>query len=161
MPRCGILRRRRPLADPVRIVSSRAMRRASEAFAEFHRSESRKSTRLRGSTHGGRPILRPILWGPSRTRRWCGRPMVCSRTSSTIGAPARRLEPEMIRVPTLLILAEWDQDTPLYMAQEIFAKRVHAPYKRHVLIGEGTHAVAREKNRMHLINQVQSFLDEQ
>ena len=69
-------------------------------------------------------------------------------------------EPEKIRVPTLLILAEWDQDTPLFMAQEVFARLTNAPYKRHVVIGEGTHAVALEKNRMHLINQVQSFLDE-
>jgi hypothetical protein len=29
-----------------------------------------------------------------------------------------------------------------------------------VAIGEGTHTVALEKGRMHLINQVQSFLDE-
>src|SRR5262249_21520476 len=77
------------------------------------------------------------------------------------GAGKATWEPEMIRVPTLLILAEWDQDTPLYMAQEVFAKLINAPYKRHVVIGEGTHAVALEKNRMHLINQVQSFLDEQ
>jgi pimeloyl-ACP methyl ester carboxylesterase len=70
-------------------------------------------------------------------------------------------QPEKIRVPTLLILAEWDQDTPLYMAQEVFAKLVNAPYKRHVVIGEGTHTVALEKSRMHLINQIQSFLDEQ
>ena len=69
-------------------------------------------------------------------------------------------EPEKIRVPTLLILGEWDQDTPLYMAQEVFSKLVNAPYKRHVVIGEGTHAVLVEKNRMHLINQVQNFLDE-
>ena len=77
------------------------------------------------------------------------------------GAGKATWEPEMIRVPTLLILAEWDQDTPLYMAQEVFAKLVNTPYKRHVVIGEGTHTVALEKNRMHLINQVQSFLDEQ
>jgi pimeloyl-ACP methyl ester carboxylesterase len=76
------------------------------------------------------------------------------------GAGKPTWEPEKIRVPTLLILAEWDQDTPLYMAQEVFAKLTNAPYKRHVVIGEGTHAVALEKNRMHLINQVQSFLDE-
>jgi pimeloyl-ACP methyl ester carboxylesterase len=68
--------------------------------------------------------------------------------------------PEEIRVPTLLILAEWDQDVPLYMAQEVFSKLVNASYKRHVVIGEGTHTVALEKNRMHLINQIQSFLDE-
>ena len=76
------------------------------------------------------------------------------------GAGKATWEPEMIRVPTLLILAEWDQDTPLYMAQEVFAKLINAPYKRHVVIGEGTHTVALEKSRMHLINQVRSFLDE-
>jgi pimeloyl-ACP methyl ester carboxylesterase len=76
------------------------------------------------------------------------------------GAGKSTWEPEKIRVPTLLILAEWDQDTPLYMAQEVFGKLVNTPYKRHVIIGEGTHTVALEKNRMYLINQVQSFLDE-
>jgi pimeloyl-ACP methyl ester carboxylesterase len=76
------------------------------------------------------------------------------------GAGKATWEPEKIRVPTLVILAEWDQDTPLYMAQEVFAKLVNTPYKRHVVIGEGTHAVALEKNRMQLINQVQGFLDE-
>ncbi len=69
-------------------------------------------------------------------------------------------DPEKIHVPTLLILAEWDQDAPLYMAQEVFSKLVNTPLKRQVVIGEGTHTVALEKNRMQLINQVQSFLDE-
>jgi pimeloyl-ACP methyl ester carboxylesterase len=76
------------------------------------------------------------------------------------GAGKSTWEPEKIRVPTMLILAEWDQDTPLYMAQEVFAKLVNTPYKCHVVIGEGTHTVAIEKNRMHLINQIQNFLDE-
>jgi pimeloyl-ACP methyl ester carboxylesterase len=76
------------------------------------------------------------------------------------GAGKATWEPEKIRVPTFVILAEWDQDTPLYMAQEVFARLVNAPYKRYVVIGEGTHAVALEKNRMHLMNQVQGFLDE-
>jgi pimeloyl-ACP methyl ester carboxylesterase len=69
-------------------------------------------------------------------------------------------DPANIRVPTMLILAEWDQDTPLYMAQEVFAKMTNAPSKRHVVLGEGTHAIALEKNRMQLINQVQLFLEE-
>lgn len=76
------------------------------------------------------------------------------------GAGKATWEPEKIRVPTLLILAEWDQDTPLYMAQEVFARLVNTPYKRHVILGEGTHAVALEKNRTDLMHQVQSFLDE-
>src|SRR5437016_3309766 len=39
-------------------------------------------------------------------------------------------EPETIRVPTLLLVGEWDQDTPPYMAQALFPKLVNAPYKQ-------------------------------
>ena len=46
------------------------------------------------------------------------------------------------------------------MAQEVFAQLINTPDKRYVVIGEGTHTVALEKNRMQLITQVQSFLDE-
>ena len=69
-------------------------------------------------------------------------------------------DPANIRVPTILIIAEWDQDTPLYMAQELFGKLVNTPYKRHVILGEGTHAIVLEKNRTELFSQVQYFLDE-
>ena len=69
-------------------------------------------------------------------------------------------DPAAIRVPTLLVLAEWDQDTPPYMAQEVFAKLSNAPDRRLVLIGEGTHAIALEKHRMKLINTVQAFIEE-
>lgn len=68
--------------------------------------------------------------------------------------------PSDIRVPTLLIVAEWDQDTPLFMAQEVFSRLVNTPYKREVVLGEGTHAIVLEKNRMDLIKEVQRFLDE-
>ena len=69
-------------------------------------------------------------------------------------------DPAQIRVPTLMILAEWDQDTPLYMAQEIFPRLTNAPYRRLEILSEGTHAIVLEKNRMHLIRQVQNFLEE-
>jgi pimeloyl-ACP methyl ester carboxylesterase len=69
-------------------------------------------------------------------------------------------DPEKIHVPTLVIVAEWDQDAPLYMAQNVFEKLINTPSKRYVVIGEGTHTVALEKNRMQLINEVQRFLDE-
>lgn len=65
-----------------------------------------------------------------------------------------------IRVPTLLIKAEWDQDTPAYMAQALFPLLKNAPLKRYVEIGEGTHTVIMEKNRMQLFREVQLFLDE-
>lgn len=69
-------------------------------------------------------------------------------------------DPAQIRVPTLLIHAEWDADTPAYMSQALFAKLTSVPTKRYVVIGEGTHTVLMEKNRMQLFREVQLFLDE-
>lgn len=65
-----------------------------------------------------------------------------------------------IRVPTLIVHAEWDQDTPSYMARTLFGLLKNAPVKRLVEIGEGTHTVIMEKNRMQLFREVQLFLDE-
>jgi len=69
-------------------------------------------------------------------------------------------DPAQVRVPTFLILAEWDADTPPFMAQEVFSRLVNAPHRRLVILPEGTHAIALEKNRMVLIDQVQQFLEE-
>ena len=69
-------------------------------------------------------------------------------------------DPVQIRVPTLLIKAEWDQDTPAYMAQTLFTLLTSAPSKRYVEIGEGTHSVIMEKHRLQLFREVQLFLDE-
>jgi pimeloyl-ACP methyl ester carboxylesterase len=69
-------------------------------------------------------------------------------------------DPTKITVPTLLVVAEWDRDTPLYMAQALFPLLTNAPYKRMAVIGEGTHTVMLEKNRMELFNIVQQFLEE-
>ena len=69
-------------------------------------------------------------------------------------------DPADIRVPTFLAHAEWDADLPSYMLYAYFAKLTNAPYKRYVEIGEGTHTVIMEKNRMQLFQAVQQFLDE-
>lgn len=69
-------------------------------------------------------------------------------------------DPAQIQVPTLLIVAEWDRDTPIYMATDLFPRLTHAPDKRLVVLGEGTHAIVLEKNRMKLIEAVQDFLEE-
>ena len=69
-------------------------------------------------------------------------------------------DPAKITVPTLLVVAEWDADTPPYMAQEVFANLKNTPAKRMVMIGEGTHGVVMEKNRMQLFREVQLFLEE-
>ncbi len=68
-------------------------------------------------------------------------------------------DPADIRVPTFLAHAEWDADTPSGMLYAYFARLIHAPYKRYVEIGEGTHHVMMEKNRMQLFQEVQQFLD--
>ncbi|GJE14564.1 alpha/beta hydrolase [Methylobacterium longum] len=69
-------------------------------------------------------------------------------------------DPGEIRVPVLIIHAEWDADLPSYQAQEYFTKLTHAPYKRFVELGEGTHTVVMEKNRMQFLHEVGAFLTE-
>ena len=69
-------------------------------------------------------------------------------------------DPAGIRVPTFLAHAEWDADLPSYMLHAYIAKLTNVPYKRYVEIGEGTHTVLMEKNRMQLFQTVQQFLDE-
>jgi pimeloyl-ACP methyl ester carboxylesterase len=69
-------------------------------------------------------------------------------------------DPAKITVPTLLVLAEWDNDTPPYMAQALFPLLVNAPGKRLVMLAQGTHTIVMEKNRMRLFEAIQGFLDE-
>jgi len=92
----------------------------------------------------------PVVRAPNGTiqdsREWAaGRPLY---------------DPAAIRVPTFLAHAEWDADTPNYMLYAYFDRLTNTPYKRYVQIGEGTHFIMMEKNRMQLFNAVQQFLDE-
>ncbi|HSH89189.1 MAG TPA: alpha/beta fold hydrolase [Ramlibacter sp.] len=68
-------------------------------------------------------------------------------------------EPANIRAPILLVKAEWDADAPSAMAQALFPRLLNARYKQYLEIGEGTHSVLLEKNRMLLFRAVQEFLD--
>jgi len=76
------------------------------------------------------------------------------------GAGKPYYDPSQIKAPTLLILAEWDRDTPPYMAQTLFPLLVNSPGKRFVMLAEGTHTIVMERNRMKLFQAVQAFLDE-
>lgn len=67
--------------------------------------------------------------------------------------------PEKIRVPTLLLVGEWDVDTPMYMAQELFTRLKAAPYKRLEMLARGTHSMALELNRVDLYRRVSRFID--
>ena len=76
------------------------------------------------------------------------------------GAGKPYYDPAKIAVPTLLVLGEWDRDTPAYMAQTLFPLLVNAPGKRMVTLAEGTHTIIMERNRMDLFRAVQAFFDE-
>ncbi|RED36526.1 alpha/beta hydrolase [Paenibacillus sp. VMFN-D1] len=69
-------------------------------------------------------------------------------------------EPKEITVPVLLVHAEWDIDVPLDLAQNFFTSLTGAVYRRWVEIGEGTHMVLLEKNRMQAFQAIRGFLDE-
>lgn len=67
-------------------------------------------------------------------------------------------KPGDIKVPVLTILGEWDVDTPLRMACELFERLTETPYKRLEVLGEGTHSMCLEVNRFDLYRRVEHFL---
>jgi pimeloyl-ACP methyl ester carboxylesterase len=69
-------------------------------------------------------------------------------------------DPAKVTVPTLLVAAEWDRDTPTSMATAIFPLLTASPGKRCVLLAEGTHSMMLERNRGALYQAVQVFLEE-
>ena len=68
-------------------------------------------------------------------------------------------DPQRITASTLIVLAEWGRATPIEGARELFQRLPSGPDKRLVEIGEGTHLLMLEKNRMQLFEEVQHFLD--
>jgi pimeloyl-ACP methyl ester carboxylesterase len=69
-------------------------------------------------------------------------------------------DPAKITAPTLLVVAEWDHDTPPTMAATLFPLLANSPGKRLVMLGEGTHTIVMERNRGALFQAVQVFLEE-
>lgn len=69
-------------------------------------------------------------------------------------------DPGLIAAPTLIVHGEWDGLLPLSMAAAVFSRLARAPVRRLVEIGEGTHLLMLERNRMQLFHEVQLFLDE-
>ena len=68
-------------------------------------------------------------------------------------------DPTALTMPVLLTLAEWDRDTPPYMAQTLFPLLTRSPHKRLVVLAEGTHSIIMERNRLDLFQVVQDFLE--
>jgi pimeloyl-ACP methyl ester carboxylesterase len=65
-----------------------------------------------------------------------------------------------IRAPTLLVVGEWDVITPPEQGLSLFKRLVNAKERRVTVMSEGSHSMGVEKNRLHLIREVQSFLEE-
>ncbi len=93
----------------------------------------------------------PVLRAPNGTAQ-------DSRDYWLAGKPL--YQPSDIHVPTLLIHAEWDADLPTYQTAAYFDQLTGTPYKRWVQLGQGTHTVMLEKNRMQFIHEVAAFLEE-
>ena len=98
-------------------------------------------------------------WGARQTPPVMRAPNGVFADLQTPGEWVPPYDPAAVKAPTLLVKAEWDADTPSYMAQTLFPLLVNAPRKLYVEIGEGTHSVMLEKNRMQLFRAVQEFLD--
>lgn len=78
----------------------------------------------------------------------------------TWGADKPAWRPERISAPTMVVLGEWDSDTPPAMGLSVFARLTGTSARRFVLIGEGTHLLLLEKNRKQLFQAVHGFLEE-
>ena len=69
-------------------------------------------------------------------------------------------DPATITAPVLLVVAEWDRDTPPALASTLFPLLANSPGKRLVMLAEGTHSIIMERNRGALFQAVQVFLEE-
>ncbi|WP_426959478.1 alpha/beta hydrolase [Muricoccus radiodurans] len=76
------------------------------------------------------------------------------------GAGRPYYDPSKVTAPALLVVGEWDRDTPPSMAVALFPLLTNSPGKRLVMIGEGTHTLMMERNRGALFQAVQMFLEE-
>jgi alpha-beta hydrolase superfamily lysophospholipase len=81
-----------------------------------------------------------------------------SRDYTRAGRPL--YDPSNIEVPTLVVVAEWDQVNPDDGALALFHKLPNSPHKRLIELGKGTHIILLEKNRLELFRAVQAFLDQ-
>lgn len=137
--------------------------------------EQAQARRMTGVPEDKKAELFPAGWFETwAAATWASDPKAAERNPPAVRAPNGTVQdtaeywaagkayydPAKITVPTLLVLGEWDRDTPTYMAQTLFPLLVNAPGKRLVILAAGTHSMYMEKNRLKLFEAVQSFLDE-
>jgi pimeloyl-ACP methyl ester carboxylesterase len=95
------------------------------------------------------------------SRPCCERLTACWRITGIFWNADKPLyDPAEIHMPTLLAHGEWDGVLPSALLYAYFERLVNTPYKRYVQIGQSTHNLMIEKNRMQLFEAAQQFLDE-
>jgi pimeloyl-ACP methyl ester carboxylesterase len=100
-------------------------------------------------------------WGNAQTPKVLRAPNGTVQDSREVWSKGRSIyDPGEVTVPVLLVHADWDHDLPIDMTRTYFSLLTNARYRRWVEIGEGTHSVVMEKNRLQLFMAVQAFLDE-
>lgn len=67
-------------------------------------------------------------------------------------------DPAEITVPVMLIHGEWDIDVPIDLAHDWFLRATGSPEKRWLEIGEATHMLILEKNRLSAIHALIDFI---
>jgi pimeloyl-ACP methyl ester carboxylesterase len=87
-----------------------------------------------------------------------GGPLQDGREYWNAGKPL--YDPARITAPTLIVTAEWDGLNAPELGRAIFTKLTNVPTKRLVEIGEASHLMMLERNRLQLFREVQLFLDE-
>ena len=130
---------------------------------------------LRTAPEHGRTALIPAGWfeqwaaaslaedpwsrarAPGRLRATNG-PIQDIRDYWAAGRPYYR--PSDIAAPVLLVHGEWDFDVPIELALAFFKELTGAQYRRWVEVGEATHMVLLEKNRMLAFRAVRDFFNE-
>jgi pimeloyl-ACP methyl ester carboxylesterase len=65
-----------------------------------------------------------------------------------------------ITCPTLIIVGEWDVETPPEQGLDLYGKLCNVTDKRFVLLGRATHSALLERRRLQLFREVQNFLRE-
>nr|WP_245427310.1 alpha/beta fold hydrolase [Roseiarcus fermentans] len=80
------------------------------------------------------------------------------RSYWSVGRPF--YDPSAISAPVLLLHGEWDRDVPLMSAQNYFLQLTGAAYRRWVEIGEATHMMLLERNRLQVFKAIETFFRE-
>lgn len=144
------------------------------AYRAVTQAEARRRW-MAGVPEGKRAALLPPGWFEHWAGvTWATDPEGVRRNPSVLRAPNGVLQdsreygqagrpwwdPARVTAPALLVVGEWDRDTPPGMAAAIFPLLVNSPGKRLVMLGEGTHMMLLERNRGALFATVQAFLEE-